>query len=98
MLRGSLLALGLAAGLSRAQPGLPTVAVLPLSVTSSDSASGGAYAEVLGDEGKGVRLKRHGIYDEYALIAPPTHLYAHYRLDGPGIREVAEEFLRGGRA
>ena len=59
---------------------------------------GSAVAEVLGDEGKGVRLKRHGIYDEYALIAPPTHLYAHYKLDGAGIREVAEEFLRGGRA
>lgn len=54
---------------------------------------GAAVAEVLGDEGKGIRLKRHGIYDEYSLIAPPTHLYAHYRLDGPGIRAVAEEFL-----
>ncbi len=56
---------------------------------------GSAVAEVLTDEGKGVRLKRHGIYDEYALIAPPTHLYAHYKLDGPGIREVAEGFLAG---
>ena len=56
---------------------------------------GAAVAEVLTDEGKGIRLKRHGIYDEYSLIAPPTHLYAHYRLDGPGIRQVAEEFLRG---
>jgi len=54
---------------------------------------GAAVAEVLTDEGKGVRLKRHGIYDEYSLIAPPTHLYEHYRLDGPGIRAVAEEFL-----
>lgn len=55
---------------------------------------GAAVAEVLTDEGAGVKLKRHGIYDEYALIAPPTHLYAHYKLDGPGIRSVAEEFLR----
>ncbi|HEV7254370.1 MAG TPA: transketolase C-terminal domain-containing protein [Mesorhizobium sp.] len=56
---------------------------------------GAAVAEVLTDEGKGIKLKRHGIYDEYSLIAPPTHLYAHYKLDGAGIREVAEEFLRG---
>lgn len=56
---------------------------------------GSAVAEVIADEGKGVRLKRHGIYDEYALIAPPTHLYAHYKLDGAGIREVAEAFLAG---
>ncbi|MBE2274794.1 MAG: transketolase [Rhodobacteraceae bacterium] len=56
---------------------------------------GSAVAEVLTDEGKGIRLKRHGIHDEYSLIAPPTHLYAHYKLDGAGIRSVAEEFLRG---
>lgn len=55
---------------------------------------GAAVAEVLCDEGKGIRLKRHGIYDEYSLIAPPNHLYAHYRLDGAGIRSVAEEFLQ----
>ncbi len=58
---------------------------------------GSAVAEVIADEGKGVRLKRHGIYDEYALIAPPTHLYAHYKLDGAGIREVAESFIRKGQ-
>jgi transketolase len=54
---------------------------------------GSAVAEVLCDEGKGVKLKRHGIYDEFSLIAPPTHLYEHYKLDAAGIREVAEEFL-----
>lgn len=56
---------------------------------------GAAVAEVLTDKGKGIKLKRHGIYDEYSLIAPPTHLYAHYKLDGAGICEVAEELLRG---
>ncbi|MBN9072893.1 MAG: transketolase [Rhizobiales bacterium] len=54
---------------------------------------GAAVAEVLTDAGKGIRLKRHGIHDEYSLIAPPLHLYAHYKLDGAGIREVAEQFL-----
>lgn len=54
---------------------------------------GAAVAEVLCDEGVGKKLRRHGIYDEYSLIAPPTHLYAHYQLDGPGIRDVAREFL-----
>jgi transketolase len=56
---------------------------------------GAAVAEVLADEGAGVKLKRHGIYDEYSLIAPPTHLYAHYKLDAAGIQSVAEEFLKG---
>ncbi|RWR09236.1 transketolase [Sinirhodobacter populi] len=49
---------------------------------------GAAVAEVLTEEGTGTRLIRHGIRDEYALIAPPTHLYAHYKLDEAGIAEV----------
>lgn len=50
---------------------------------------GSAVAEVLADEGVGVKLLRHGIYDEYSLIAPPTHLYEHYKLDAAGIQEMA---------
>lgn len=56
---------------------------------------GSAIAEVLADEGAGVRLVRHGIEDEYSLIAPPTHLYAHYRLDEAGIAQVAREAMAG---
>jgi transketolase len=52
---------------------------------------GGAVAEVLAERGKGARLVRHGIYDEYSLIAPPTHLYRHYRLDAAGIKNVVLE-------
>ena len=54
---------------------------------------GGAVAEVLADEGVPVRLVRHGLRDEYSLIAPPTHLYAHYRLDAAGIAAVVREVL-----
>jgi transketolase len=54
---------------------------------------GGAVAEVLADAGIPARLIRHGIADEYSLIAPPTHLYRHYRLDAPGIEAVAREAL-----
>lgn len=55
---------------------------------------GSAVAEVLADAGTGTRLYRHGIYDEYSLIAPPTALYAHYRLDATGIRRVALEQMK----
>lgn len=55
---------------------------------------GAAVAEVLADEGAGVRLYRHGIHDEYSLIAPPATLYAHYQLDGAGIAEVARAQLQ----
>jgi transketolase len=54
---------------------------------------GAAVAEVITDEGLGARLIRHGIYDEYSLIAPPTHLYAHYKLDGAGVASVARAAL-----
>jgi transketolase len=50
---------------------------------------GGAVAEVLADLGGAPRLVRHGIMDEYSLIAPPTHLYAHYELDAKGIEARA---------
>lgn len=56
---------------------------------------GAAVAEVLADEGCGKKLVRHGIRDEYSLIAPPTHLYAHYRLDSEGVCAIAREALRG---
>ncbi|WP_454726646.1 MULTISPECIES: transketolase family protein [Cupriavidus] len=54
---------------------------------------GGAVAEVLADVGAGVRLVRHGILDEYSLIAPPTHLYAHYKLDADGVEQLAREVM-----
>lgn len=54
---------------------------------------GGAVAEVMAEIGTGARLVRHGIYDEYSLIAPPTHLYAHYKLDAAGVLDVAEKAL-----
>jgi len=54
---------------------------------------GAAVAEVLADEGCGVRLVRHGIRDEYALIAPPTHLYREYELDAAGVEAVARRSL-----
>ena len=58
---------------------------------------GAAVAEVLADQGCGIRLIRHGIPDEYSLIAPPTDLYAHYKLDAAGIEEVAHMALDGMR-
>ncbi|WP_434643270.1 transketolase family protein [Achromobacter piechaudii] len=54
---------------------------------------GSAVAEVLADAGTGTRLRRHGIYDEYSLIAPPTTLYAHYKLDAAGIGAVARDVI-----
>lgn len=54
---------------------------------------GSAVAEILAENPGKSRLRRHGIMDEYALIAPPTHLYRHYKLDADGIRSIAEGLL-----
>lgn len=54
---------------------------------------GGAVAEVLAEHPSGSRLVRHGIYDTYSLIAPPTHLYKHYQLDANGIEAIATREL-----
>lgn len=54
---------------------------------------GGAVAETMAEAGTRALLVRHGIQDEYSLIAPPTHLYRHYRLDAEGIEAVARQLL-----
>ena len=36
---------------------------------------------------------KHGLYDEYAMVGPPTHLYRYYGLDGSGIATVARRML-----
>jgi hypothetical protein len=57
---------------------------------------GGAVAETLAHAGIGCRFERHGVPDEYVPVGPPLALYAHYRLDGPGIAAGARDFLGRG--
>ena len=54
-----------------------------------------ACAEALVEHGlAGVKMARIGMpADEYSLIGPPTHLYAHYGMDGAGIETKARELL-----
>lgn len=54
---------------------------------------GAAVAEVMAETPSRARLVRHGIKDEYSLIAPPTHLYAHYGLDAQGLFSLAQREL-----
>lgn len=54
---------------------------------------GSAVAEVVADRRLGVPFARHGINDEYALIGPPTHLWRHYGIDGPGVAERVRALL-----
>lgn len=54
---------------------------------------GGAVAEVIAEAGLGIRFRRHSLPDEYALVAPPTHLYRHYGLTGDGVAQAVRALL-----
>lgn len=54
---------------------------------------GSAVAEVIADHGRAVKFKRHGVANEFVAVGPPLALYAYYKLDAPGIAEVAEAFM-----
>ena len=71
-----------------------TGAVLTVEEHNVIGGLGSAVAEVLVECAR-VPFLRHGVRDEFALIGPPGALYAHYKLDGPGVREVALGLLRG---
>jgi transketolase len=70
-----------------------TGAILTVEEHNLTGGLGGAVAETLADAGIGCRFKRHGVPDEYVPVGPPLALYAHYRLDGAGIAEVARALV-----
>jgi len=72
-----------------------TGAVITVEEHNVTGGLGGAVAEVLADRRLAVPFRRHGVPDEYALIGPPTALYAHYHLDAAGIASVVEEVCSG---
>lgn len=54
---------------------------------------GSAVADVIAEEGLGARLVKIGMPDQYSVLGPPTHLYAHYGLDGAGVAKRVRESL-----
>ncbi len=54
---------------------------------------GSAVADVIAEEGLGAKLIKIGIPDTYTILGPPTHLYAHYGLDGEGVAKRVREAL-----
>ncbi|GLY70368.1 transketolase family protein [Amycolatopsis taiwanensis] len=70
-----------------------TGAVLTVEEGNVTGGLGTAVAEILLEAGARVSFRRHGVPDEHVPVGPPAALYAHYRLDAPGIAEVAHELL-----
>ncbi len=57
---------------------------------------GAGVAEVIAEEGLGVKLIKIGMPDEYSVLGPPTHLYRHYGLDGEGVAAAVRKALKRG--
>jgi transketolase len=70
-----------------------TGAILAVEEHNPNGGLGGAVAEVLAEAGFGIRFRRHALPDEYALVAPPTHLYRHYGLTGEGVATAIKGLL-----
>ncbi|MEU9334102.1 transketolase C-terminal domain-containing protein [Streptomyces sp. NPDC048290] len=72
-----------------------TGAILTVEEHNVTNGLGTAVAEALFAGGaRTVPFRKHGVPDEYIPVGPPAALYATYRLDAPGITEVAKELLR----
>ena len=70
-----------------------TGAVLTVEEHSTIGGLGGAVAETLADAGIGIKFKRQGIPDCYAVIGYPEDLYPLYGIDSTGIRTAVLELL-----
>ena len=70
-----------------------TGAILTVEEHNPNGGLGGAVAEVLAESGIACRFRRHALPDDYALVAPPTHLYRHYGMTGEGVEEAVRRLL-----
>ena len=70
-----------------------TGALLVVEEHSRFGGLGGAVAEVLALAGVATRFAILGMPDEYALIAPPTHLYRHYGFTAEGVTAQLRSLL-----
>lgn len=71
-----------------------TGAILTVEEHNVTGGLGSAVAELLVDLPR-IPFRRHGVPDRFVEVGPPAALYAHYRLDAPGIAAVAGELLQG---
>jgi transketolase len=68
-------------------------AVLTVEEHNVEGGLGSLVAEAVASAGVGVPVYKHGVYDEFVIIGPPTHLYEYYGLDATGIASVARRLL-----
>ncbi|MBV9842739.1 MAG: transketolase family protein [Sphingomonadaceae bacterium] len=70
-----------------------TGAILTVEEHNPYGGLGSAVGEVLAEAGVGIRFAKKSLPDDYALVAPPTHLYRHYGLTGEGVATALKQLL-----
>lgn len=70
-----------------------TGAILTVEEHNPYGGLGSAVGEVLAEAGIAARFAKKSLPDDYALVAPPSHLYRHYGLTGAGVAEALNELL-----
>ncbi|RVU38388.1 transketolase [Hwanghaeella grinnelliae] len=71
-----------------------TRAILTVEEHNLTGGLGSAVADVLVDLPR-LPFLRHGVPDRFVEVGPPAALYAAYKLDAPGLCDVARNFLSG---
>lgn len=69
-----------------------TGAILTVEEHNLTGGLGSAVADVLVGLPR-VAFRKHGVPDRFVEVGPPAALYAHYRLDAPGIAGEARALL-----
>jgi transketolase len=70
-----------------------TGAILTVEEHNPHGGLGSAVADVLATSGLGIRFAKLALPDDYALVAPPSHLYRHYGLTGDGVATALTALL-----
>lgn len=70
-----------------------TGGVLTVEEHNPNGGLGTAVADVIAQEGIATRFAKLTLPDDYALVAPPTHLYRHYGLSGAGVATRIRELI-----
>jgi transketolase len=71
-----------------------TVGIVTVEEHNTTGGLGSAVAETVALNGLVTRISKLGIDDQYALVAPPTHLYRHYGLTAEGVVQRIRDILQ----
>lgn len=72
--------------------------VLSIEEHNVEGGLGTMVVEAVVEEGLTVPVYKHGLYDEFGIVGPPSHLYRYYGMDGTGVAQVATRLLERGPA